>query len=65
MKCGERVGPDELRGLEAIDELPKLARRILVHRGERPLRTKSGVEVLPAELFHAELASKRLWPGGG
>ncbi|MBI5363310.1 MAG: ATP-binding protein [Planctomycetes bacterium] len=64
-KAGDRVGPDELRGLEAIEGLPNLVRRILVYRGERPLVTKSGIEVLPVERFHEELATKRLWPGAG
>lgn len=61
-KAGERVGPDDLRGLRAVAELPKLVRRILVHRGPRALKTEEGIEVWPIERFHRALAEDGLWP---
>jgi predicted AAA+ superfamily ATPase len=61
-KAGERVSPDDLRGLRAVAELPHLVRRILVHRGTRTLKTEEGVEVWPIERFHRALAEDGLWP---
>ena len=61
-KAGERVHPDDLRGLRAVAALPKLVRRILVHRGTRALKTEEGIEVWPIERFHRALAEDELWP---
>lgn len=64
VKSSSRLGPDELRGIEAIAELPKLVRRVLVYGGKEELVTRSGVSVWPIERFHAALAEHTLWPGG-
>jgi len=61
-KSGTRVGPDELRGLRAIDGLPGLKRRVLVNQGPRRLVTKDGIEVWPIAHLHEALATGRLWP---
>lgn len=61
-KAGTRVGPDELRGLRAIDELKGLVRRVLVYRGTSPQRTEDGIDIVPIEHFHAEVADGSLWP---
>jgi predicted AAA+ superfamily ATPase len=61
-KSGTRVGPDELRGLHAIDGLPGLKRRVLVNQGPRRLVTKDGIEVWPIAHLHEAVANGRLWP---
>jgi predicted AAA+ superfamily ATPase len=61
-KAGTGAGPDDLRGLRAIDGLRGLARRVLVHRGVRRQRTADGIEVWPVATFLEELAQGRLWP---
>ena len=60
-KSGSRVGPDELRGLRAIEGLKGLRRRLLVHRGERRLTTADGIEVWPVATFLEALAEDALW----
>ena len=61
-KAGQRAGPDELRGLRAIHGMKGLARRILVFRGPRRLRTSDGIEVWPIATFLEALAENQLWP---
>jgi hypothetical protein len=39
-----------------------MARRILVYRGARSLKTEDGIEVWPFERFAATVAAGRLWP---
>ena len=56
------AGPDELRGLRAIADLPRLRRRILVHRGPRRLTTADGIEVWPVSALLEALADNALWP---
>ena len=41
------AGPNELRGLRAIEGLKALRRRLLVYRGERRLTTAAGIKVCP------------------
>ena len=62
VKAQTRFSPQELTGLRAIAELPRMARRILVYLGDRALRTDDGIEVLPLERFNAALADASLWP---
>jgi predicted AAA+ superfamily ATPase len=62
VKGSERAGPDDLRGLKAIAELPRLVRRVLVHRGTRVMKTAEGIEVWPIERLHDALAGGSLWP---
>ncbi|MBK5257353.1 MAG: hypothetical protein JJE39_15105 [Vicinamibacteria bacterium] len=47
-------------GLQAFAELPGLKRRILVHRGNRVLKTDDGIEVWPFEKFDQALATGSL-----
>ena len=51
-----------LKGLRAVADLPGLARRILAHRGRRPLTTEDGIDVWPLEDLHQALQADQLWP---
>jgi predicted AAA+ superfamily ATPase len=62
VKATRRHDPRQLAGLRAVAELPGLARRILVHRGDRPLRTEDGIDVWPIATFVEALAEGTLWP---
>ena len=62
MKSGGGAGPDELRGLRAVADLPRLRRRILVNRGSRRLATSDRIDVWPVAHFLDALAGDRLWP---
>ena len=61
-KSGTGAGPDELRGLRAIEGLTGLRRRLLVYRGERRLTTADGIEVWPVAALLKALAEDDLWP---
>lgn len=61
VKAVARVGPEHCRGLRAIRDLPGLERRILVYRGEHPLRTDDGIEVTTLPTLSAMLADGTLW----
>lgn len=61
-KASQRVGPDALRGLRAIQEMKGLVRRPLVFRGPRRLRTSDGIDVWPVAALLQALAENRLWP---
>ncbi len=61
-KSAPRVAPDELRGLRAIDGLPRLVRRVLVYGGDRRLRTQDGIEVWPAAALADAVGNGTLWP---
>jgi predicted AAA+ superfamily ATPase len=45
------IGHEELRGLRAIAELPKLRRRILLHPRGRARITDDGIEIWPVDTF--------------
>jgi uncharacterized protein len=62
VKAQSRFSPSQLTGLRAIVDLPRLARRILVYLGERPLRTEDGIDVWPLEHFATALVDGSLWP---
>jgi uncharacterized protein len=62
VKSQDRFGMSMAAGLRAIGGLRGLARRILVYRGARSLRTEDGIEVWPFERFDSTVASGRLWP---
>ena len=62
VKSGERVGPEDLRGLKAVADLNGLVRRVLVYRGERRMKTTDGVDVWPIGALHQALAEGSLWP---
>jgi hypothetical protein len=61
-KAGTRYASHWLAGLQAIGDLPRLARRVLVYTGTRELRTPEGIEVWPLAKLHAALAEGTLWP---
>lgn len=62
VKAQSRFSPPQLGGLRAINELPRLARRILVYLGDRRLRTDDGIDVWPFDDFIEAVARKSLWP---
>lgn len=62
VKAGTRFSRDQLAGLRAIADLPRLARRVLVYRGDRSLRTEEGIDVWPVSRLVSALAEGALWP---
>ena len=62
VKGTARPSRAESAGLAAIAELPGLVRRILVYPGDRTLRLKSGVEVMPLDAFLSEIQSGTIFP---
>ncbi|HSL83625.1 MAG TPA: DUF4143 domain-containing protein [Thermoanaerobaculia bacterium] len=62
VKSARRLHTRHLAGLRAIAPLPELRRRILVYRGDRPLRTEDDIEVWPIPTFLEALEADRLWP---
>jgi predicted AAA+ superfamily ATPase len=62
VKSARAVRPADVRGLRAVAELPKIARRILVFLGPRPQRTPEEIEVWPFQQFLQALANDALWP---
>jgi len=62
VKAQSRFSPPQLSGLRAIADLPRVARRVLVYLGDRPLRTEDGIDVWPLERFLEAVADDALWP---
>ena len=62
VKASERYQANQLKGLRAIAELPKVVRRVLIYRGSRSLRSSDGIEIWPLQRFHEMLARGTLWP---
>lgn len=62
IKAGSRFSPPQLSGLRAIADLPRVARRVLVYLGDRPLRTEDAIDVWPLERFLEAVADDTLWP---
>jgi uncharacterized protein len=62
VKAAQRLRPQDMAGLRAIEELSGLRRRILVHRGDRPTRTEDGIDAWPIATFLEALETDRLWP---
>lgn len=61
-KAARRYNTALLKGLRAIDDLPHLVRRVLVHEGRRAFRTEDGIDVWPVKRFFEALRTDRLWP---
>ncbi len=61
-KAARRYNTALLRGLRAIEDLPGLVRRVLVHDGRRAFRTEDGIDVWPVKRFLEALRSGGLWP---
>lgn len=51
-----------LQGLRAIEDLPGLARRVLVYGGKRSFRTEDGIDVWSTDQLQHALAENALWP---
>ena len=64
MKSTDRYHTGLLKGLRALDALPRLVRRVLVYAGRRAFRSGDGIEVRPARRFSSMIASGGLWPPG-
>jgi predicted AAA+ superfamily ATPase len=62
VKSQDRFAMSMALGLQAIGELHGVARRVLVYRGTRSLKTEDGIEVWPFARFGATVAAGRLWP---
>ena len=62
VKSTERYHTGLLKGLRALDALPRLARRVLVYTGHRSFVSSDGIDVWPAGRFAAAVAEGRLWP---
>ena len=62
VKSTERYHSGLLKGLRALDPLPRLARRVLVYTGRRSFVSSDGIDVWPAGRFAAAVAEGRLWP---
>lgn len=62
IKAATRVQSQYLAGLRAIAPLPGLRRRVLVHHGQRPGRTKDGIELWPIATLLEALQTDSMWP---
>jgi len=62
VKATGRFTSHLVQGLEAIAPLPGLRRRILVYLGDRRLRVRGDIDVLPLPVFLRELEKDALWP---
>jgi predicted AAA+ superfamily ATPase len=51
VRAGRQFSDGSLRGLRAIADLRGVRRRIVVYGGERRMKTKDGIEVLPVSAF--------------
>jgi predicted AAA+ superfamily ATPase len=62
VKAQSRYSPHQLSGLQAIADLPRLVRRVLVYLGDRRLRTADGIDVWPLKTWLDAVANDTLWP---
>lgn len=62
VKSATRYDTALLKGLRAIQELPGLARRLLLYGGQRSFATSDGIEVWPISRFSEALSEGALWP---
>jgi len=62
VKASTRFSSEQLVGLHAIADLPRLTRRVLVYLGERSLKMDDGIEVWPFDRFARTVAEGALWP---
>ena len=60
-KSATRVDARDLRGLQAIGELPGVVRRLVVYRGTRRQRMADGIELLPVRGWLDELQQGSLY----
>ncbi|MGH7556410.1 MAG: ATP-binding protein [Gemmatimonadota bacterium] len=62
VRSARRYNVQHLAGLRAVADLPKLRRRVLIHRGDRPFRTEDGIDVWPVSTFLGALEAGEIWP---
>lgn len=62
VKSSSRFDRSMLTGLQAIGDLPRVKRRVLLYLGSQRLKTDEGIEVWPLQVFLDQLAAGRLWP---
>lgn len=62
VKSSPRFDRTMLTGLQAIGDLPRVKRRLLLYLGSQRLKTDAGIEVWPLQVFLDQLAAGRLWP---
>ena len=62
VKSSTRFDRSMLTGLQAIGDLPRVRRRVLVYLGTQRLKTPEGIEVWPLSVLLAQLAAGTLWP---
>jgi hypothetical protein len=48
--------------LQAIGDLARVRRRVLIYLGSQRLETSDGIEVWPLQLFVERLEEGQLWP---
>lgn len=60
VKSGKSLSSRDFAGLNAIADLGRVKRRIVVFGGDRPFKTETGVEGLPVEHFLNELESGKI-----
>lgn len=61
VKSATQLHDRMLKGLNAIEGLPGLTRRILIYIGRNAFRTRQGIEVMPVGDFIEALACDRIW----
>lgn len=61
VKAAQSARAEELAGLRAVAELKRVARRLVVYRGQDALQTEDGIEWMPFDAFAEELAAGTLW----
>ena len=62
VKATDRYHTGLLKGLRALDELPRLVRRVLVYTGRRSFHSADGIEIWPARRFASMVTAGKLWP---
>ncbi|MCZ6857913.1 MAG: DUF4143 domain-containing protein, partial [Gemmatimonadetes bacterium] len=62
VKSQKRFSNSLLPGLRALEDLPKVARRVLVYGGTRKLRASNQIDVWTVEDLANALADDTLWP---
>lgn len=62
VKSARRYNVQHLAGLRAVADVPRLRRRILIFRGDRPFQTEDGIDVWPVSSFLTALETGGVWP---
>ncbi len=62
VKSTTRYDTTLLKGLRGIQEMPGLARSLLLYGGQRSFATSEGIEIWPIRRFSEALAEGALWP---